>query len=142
MRIYFLPKGATTWTYVGATTGRDGRFRKTFTAKRDGTWRAYFPGTTHFDVQKSTDDYATSADRTASRAGSVSLAHALPAAEVLRPGGSELRRLRHDDQAVEGRIALSRPMALSNSSGLSRCRSGRRRSGPPGFPSPFRKICT
>ncbi|MFB4306811.1 hypothetical protein [Actinomadura sp. GTD37] len=58
MRVYFRLKGAKTWTYMGSTkTARDGRFRKAFTAKRDGTWRAYFPGTSNFDRQKSRDDY-------------------------------------------------------------------------------------
>ncbi|NKZ06711.1 hypothetical protein [Actinomadura latina] len=58
MRVYFRPKGAKSWTYMGsAKTARDGRFRKGFTAKRDGTWRAYFAGTSNFDKQKSRDDY-------------------------------------------------------------------------------------
>ena len=58
MRVYFRPKGSSTWSYMGYTkTARDGRFRKAFTAKRDGTWRAYFPGTSNFDRQKSRDDY-------------------------------------------------------------------------------------
>ncbi|WP_143118425.1 MULTISPECIES: hypothetical protein [Actinomadura] len=58
IRVYFRPKGAKTWTYMGATkTAKDGRFRKAFKAKRDGTWRAYFPGTSNFDRQKSRDDY-------------------------------------------------------------------------------------
>lgn len=56
--VYFRPKGAKSWTYMGATkTARDGRFRKAFNAKWDGTWRAYFPGTSNFDRQKSRDDY-------------------------------------------------------------------------------------
>ncbi|GAA0236696.1 hypothetical protein GCM10009527_036550 [Actinomadura nitritigenes] len=58
MRIYFRPKGAKTWTYMGsAKTAGDGRFRKGFKASRDGTWRAYFPGTSHCDKQASRDDY-------------------------------------------------------------------------------------
>ena len=58
MRIYFRAKGTKTWTYMGSTkTGRDGRFRKAVKPKRDGIWRAYFAGTSNFDVQKSRDDY-------------------------------------------------------------------------------------
>ncbi|MDL4772997.1 hypothetical protein [Actinomadura xylanilytica] len=34
-----------------------GRFGKNFTARQDGTWRSYFPGTSHFDRQVSRDDY-------------------------------------------------------------------------------------
>ena len=58
IRVYFLAKGAKSWTYMGSTkTAKDGRFRKAFKAKRDGVWRAYFPGTSNFDKQKSRDDY-------------------------------------------------------------------------------------
>ncbi|NYD50191.1 hypothetical protein BJY14_006174 [Actinomadura luteofluorescens] len=58
IRVYFLPKGSTSWTYMGTTkTARDGRYRKAFTAARDGYWRAYFPGTSNFDRQKSPDDF-------------------------------------------------------------------------------------
>lgn len=58
IRVYFLPKGSTSWTYMGtAKTARDGRYRKAFTAARDGYWRAYFPGTSNFDRQKSPDDF-------------------------------------------------------------------------------------
>lgn len=58
IRVYFLAKGAESWTYMGSTkTAEDGRFRKAFKAKRDGVWRAYFPGTSNFDRQKSRDDY-------------------------------------------------------------------------------------
>ncbi|GAA4240775.1 hypothetical protein GCM10022254_66820 [Actinomadura meridiana] len=58
MRIYFLPKGSKTWTYMGSTTtNSSGNFRKGFKAKASGTWRAYFPGTSRFDKQPSRDDY-------------------------------------------------------------------------------------
>ncbi|TYB46723.1 hypothetical protein [Actinomadura chibensis] len=58
MRIYFRPKGGKTWTYMGsAKTNSSGDFRKGFTAKASGTWRAYFPGTSRFDKQASRDDY-------------------------------------------------------------------------------------
>jgi hypothetical protein len=58
IEVFFLAKGAKSWTYMGATkTARDGRFRKAFKAKRDGVWRAYFPGTSNFDRQKSWDDF-------------------------------------------------------------------------------------
>lgn len=58
IEVFFLAKGAKSWTYMGATkTAKDGRFRKAFTAKRDGVWRAYFPGTSNFDRQKSWDDF-------------------------------------------------------------------------------------
>ncbi|MFF4240651.1 hypothetical protein ACFYYL_32665 [Actinomadura geliboluensis] len=58
IRVYFMAKGTSSWSYMGSTkTAKDGRFRKGFTAKRDGIWRAYFPGTSNFDRQKSRDDY-------------------------------------------------------------------------------------
>jgi hypothetical protein len=58
IRVYFRPKGSATWAYMGATkTAGDGRFRKAFTAKLDGYWRAYFPGTSNCDRQKSLDDF-------------------------------------------------------------------------------------
>lgn len=58
VRIYFRAKGATTWTYMGsAKTGADGRFRKGFTARQDGTWRSEFPGAARFDRQNSSHDY-------------------------------------------------------------------------------------
>ncbi|MGW3767185.1 hypothetical protein [Actinomadura verrucosospora] len=58
IRVYFRPQGSASWTYMGsAKTARDGRFQKAFTAKQDGYWRAYFPGTSNFDRQKSADDF-------------------------------------------------------------------------------------
>jgi hypothetical protein len=58
IRIYFRTKGGTTWSYVGSTTTHsDGRFKKGFTAKQDGHWRAYFSGTGWHDKQTSPSDY-------------------------------------------------------------------------------------
>ncbi|WP_089309759.1 hypothetical protein [Actinomadura mexicana] len=58
VRVYFRPEGSASWAYMGsAKTARDGRFRKAFKAERDGYWRAYFPGTTNCDRQKSLDDF-------------------------------------------------------------------------------------
>ncbi|NEC68500.1 hypothetical protein [Streptomyces sp. SID9727] len=43
--IYFRAKGTTTWGKVGAAaTGADGRFKKTFTAAKDGDWQAKYDG--------------------------------------------------------------------------------------------------
>lgn len=54
---YFLPKGATKWTYLGATTADGlGRFRKGFKASKDGTWRAYYGGSSAY-VKTFRDDY-------------------------------------------------------------------------------------
>lgn len=45
--IYFREKGTTTWRGVGVTTtGKDGRFTKTFTAAKDGDWQAKYDGDT------------------------------------------------------------------------------------------------
>jgi hypothetical protein len=58
VRIYFKAKGATSWTFMGTTTtSGTGQFRKSFTAARDGVWRAYFAGTSRFDKQASRDDH-------------------------------------------------------------------------------------
>ncbi|WP_320773760.1 hypothetical protein [Streptomyces sp. CRN 30] len=43
--IYFRAKGRTTWSKVGtAGTGKDGTFRKTVKAARDGDWQARYDG--------------------------------------------------------------------------------------------------
>lgn len=58
MKIYFKQAGTTTWTYMGtATTASNGRFSKTFTAKRDGYWRAFFPGKSTYIKKASSTDY-------------------------------------------------------------------------------------
>ncbi|MCO5996715.1 hypothetical protein [Actinoallomurus rhizosphaericola] len=45
IRIYFRAKGSKKWTYAGsATTDGKGRFARSLTAKKDGTWRAKFSG--------------------------------------------------------------------------------------------------
>ncbi|MGI5324766.1 hypothetical protein [Actinomadura nitritigenes] len=54
---YFRPKGSSTWTYLGATTADGlGRFRKGFKASKDGTWRAYYGGSSAY-VKTFRDDY-------------------------------------------------------------------------------------
>lgn len=54
---YFLPKGSSKWTYLGATaTDGLGRFRKGFKASKDGTWRAYYGGASAY-VKTYRDDY-------------------------------------------------------------------------------------
>lgn len=58
IRVDFKPEGTTTWTSMGTTTtGSDGRFRKHLTAHKDGTWRAYFAGTSKFDHETSPSDH-------------------------------------------------------------------------------------
>lgn len=54
---YFRPKGSTKWTYLGSTRGdRNGFFRKRFQATKDGTWRAYYPGSAAY-AKVYRDDY-------------------------------------------------------------------------------------
>ncbi|MDL4816859.1 hypothetical protein [Actinomadura opuntiae] len=54
---YFRAKGASTWTYLGAATADGlGRFRKGFKASKDGTWRAYYGGSSAY-VKAFRDDY-------------------------------------------------------------------------------------
>jgi hypothetical protein len=49
VKIYFAAKGATTWAYEGtAKTSSTGHFSHTFTAAKDGTWRATYAGTTTY----------------------------------------------------------------------------------------------
>ncbi|WP_141580175.1 hypothetical protein [Actinomadura sp. WMMA1423] len=49
MYFYFRPKGSTKWSYLGSTRGdRNELFRKGFKATKDGTWRAYYPGSTAY----------------------------------------------------------------------------------------------
>lgn len=45
VKIYFKADGATTWTYEGTSkTSSTGHFSHTFTASKDGTWRASYAG--------------------------------------------------------------------------------------------------
>ncbi|MGI5166240.1 hypothetical protein ACQEU3_17960 [Spirillospora sp. CA-253888] len=54
---YFLPKGAKKWTYLaGTTTDRKGHFSRGFKAVQDGTWRAYYAGSSAF-IKWHADDY-------------------------------------------------------------------------------------
>jgi hypothetical protein len=58
IRIYFKPSGSTAWAYAGSTaTGSAGRFSKHFVARRSGTWRAYFPGTSRYVLTTSSSDF-------------------------------------------------------------------------------------
>jgi hypothetical protein len=58
VRIYFQPKGSTTWTYEGkATTSKTGHFSHGFTAAKDGTWRANYAGTTTYLAVTGSGDY-------------------------------------------------------------------------------------
>jgi hypothetical protein len=58
VKIYFQPKGSTTWTYEGkATTSRTGHFSHGFTAAKDGTWRAAYAGTTTYLAVTGSGDY-------------------------------------------------------------------------------------
>lgn len=46
---YFKPVGGS-YGYIGSTTTNSyGNFAKSFTATRDGTWRAQFAGTSNFN---------------------------------------------------------------------------------------------
>ncbi|TMQ94218.1 hypothetical protein ETD83_24290 [Actinomadura soli] len=57
VKFYFLPKGSSTWTYMGTqTTDKSGRFRKGFKATQDGTWRAYSSATASY-VATYREDY-------------------------------------------------------------------------------------
>jgi hypothetical protein len=57
IKFYFLPKGSSTWTYLGSqTTDKYGRFRKGFKASKDGTWRAYSGAATSY-IKTYRDDY-------------------------------------------------------------------------------------
>ncbi len=56
VNFYFKPKGGT-YSYVGyTTTNTYGNFTKYVTAKKDGTWRVRFPGTSYY-VTKAVGDY-------------------------------------------------------------------------------------
>jgi hypothetical protein len=58
IKVYFQLRGHTTWSYVGgATTGSDGRFKKSFTASHDGRWRVRYAGNSSYDKQTSPSDY-------------------------------------------------------------------------------------
>ncbi|CNE68766.1 Uncharacterised protein [Mycobacterium tuberculosis] len=57
IKFYFLPKGSSTWTYLGSqNTDKYGRFRKGFKASKDGTWRAYSGAATSY-IKTYRDDY-------------------------------------------------------------------------------------
>lgn len=57
IKFYFLPRGSSTWTYLGSqNTDGLGRFRKGFRASKDGTWRAYSGATTSY-IKTYRDDY-------------------------------------------------------------------------------------
>ncbi|TDD89591.1 hypothetical protein E1293_04330 [Actinomadura darangshiensis] len=57
IKFYFLPKGSSTWTYLGSQkTDGLGRFRKGFKASKDGTWRAYSGAATSY-IKTYRDDY-------------------------------------------------------------------------------------
>ncbi|WP_067485603.1 hypothetical protein [Actinomadura hibisca] len=54
---YFLPKGTKTWTYLASTTtDRYGNFSRGFKAAKDGTWRAYYAGSSAY-MKWHADDY-------------------------------------------------------------------------------------
>jgi hypothetical protein len=58
VKIYFAAKGATTWTYEGtAKTSSTGHFSHTFTAAKDGTWRATYAGSSSYLAVTGSGDY-------------------------------------------------------------------------------------
>jgi hypothetical protein len=58
VKVYFAAKGATSWTYEGtAKTSSTGHFSHTFTASKDGTWRATYAGSTTYVAVTGTGDY-------------------------------------------------------------------------------------
>jgi hypothetical protein len=58
VKIYFAAKGTTTWTYEGtAKTSSTGHFSHTFTAAKDGTWRATYAGSTTYLAVTGSGDY-------------------------------------------------------------------------------------
>jgi hypothetical protein len=58
VKIYFAAKGATSWTYEGtAKTSSTGHFSHTFTAAKDGTWRAIYAGSTTYVAVTGPGDY-------------------------------------------------------------------------------------
>ncbi|KAB2350955.1 GH25 family lysozyme [Actinomadura rudentiformis] len=58
VNVYFRAKGSAKWVYAGAvTTDRYGKFRKRFTAKRDGSWRVAFWGGPRYFGTTSGSDY-------------------------------------------------------------------------------------
>ncbi|GAB2815791.1 hypothetical protein GCM10027176_20560 [Actinoallomurus bryophytorum] len=58
VKIYFAAKGATSWTYEGtAKTSSTGHFSHTFTAAKDGTWRAIYAGSTTYVTVTGPGDY-------------------------------------------------------------------------------------
>ncbi|MFC4054181.1 hypothetical protein ACFOY4_31190 [Actinomadura syzygii] len=58
VKIYFRRAGASSWTLAGTTrSASDGVFRKSFTAKQDGTWRAVYAGSATYMPVTGADDY-------------------------------------------------------------------------------------
>lgn len=56
--VYFAPRGTSRWVAKGAAlTDQLGRFRKTFAAQRDGSWRAVYPGGANLLPATSPADY-------------------------------------------------------------------------------------
>ncbi|NKZ04989.1 hypothetical protein [Actinomadura latina] len=58
VKIYFRRAGASSWALAGTTrSASNGVFRKSFTAKRDGTWRAVYPGSATYLPVTGPGDY-------------------------------------------------------------------------------------
>ena len=58
VKIYFRRAGASSWALAGTTrSASDGTFRKSFTAKLDGTWRAVYAGSSTYLSATSAGDY-------------------------------------------------------------------------------------
>ncbi|MFG1853311.1 hypothetical protein ACGFJT_15855 [Actinomadura geliboluensis] len=56
--VYFKAAGTSTWKWMADTkTGSDGWFRKTFTASKDGTWMAKYPGSSTYLASNAPTDY-------------------------------------------------------------------------------------
>ncbi|QKW32770.1 hypothetical protein HUT06_00920 [Actinomadura sp. NAK00032] len=56
--VYFKASGTSTWKWMADTkTGSDGWFRKTFTASKDGTWMAKYPGSSTYIASNAPTDY-------------------------------------------------------------------------------------
>jgi hypothetical protein len=58
VKIYFAAKGTTSWKYEGtAKTSSTGHFSHTFTAAKDGTWRATYAGNSTYLLVTGSGDY-------------------------------------------------------------------------------------
>ncbi|MFC4054723.1 hypothetical protein ACFOY4_33975 [Actinomadura syzygii] len=56
--IYFKAAGSSAWTKVADTkTAANGRFKKTFTASKDGTWMAHFLESSNYRESNAPSDY-------------------------------------------------------------------------------------